>query len=514
MLRKCGLFVLSFAVLSTSLSVFFSGVSRAASPYDSTLVTTDSVVLDRSNYYGSTCSPRDITLNWASGLTNGFSGETVRPFDDGGTRQSDAEATRASFLNAINSSTGSWGVFTQKIAGGSSYSNGFNTSISVVWNEHGNLRVGFEGTSGDENAYVTNYTGSATITYYNGNWGGSQNCDLMMTGWLESSPTTYHLPISRPADSYIGYGRPQVLFMTPNTETTYPTGYAGEFVPNSPGSASVFPDIDYEVVGKTIKFKYNGNNVPFTPCSANWMITKTNYQPDNFEDNTFLGTLEDAWGGWQDLTGASSVNDSNNHVLDFRYKKSVTEQQTYTVDDYGNYYITLGLNTHWEGAPRLDCGDSGNKDDFGYDVRIKVVAIKIDGTTYAGTTDGVECGAGGGFCNGYANQNDKNPILKAFESLTNIQTFGLQAFLLAPINFVASLPSMANTCSPISFPLFGSSIQLQCLKPLYYSWSSTVMTIYTTLINAVVVYAVATKIFETIRNVSAPDKDRIEVVKL
>ena len=297
----------------------------------------------------------------------------------------------------------------------------------------------------------------------------------------------------------------------------YSTDYidsGGTTYGGTPQKTKVFPDIDYEVVGKTIKFKYNGQNVPFTPCSANWMITKTNYQPDDFQSNTFLGTLEDAWDGWRDLTGASGANDSNNHVLDFRYKKSVSDQQTYTVDEYGNYYIALGLNTHWEGAPRLDCGDSGDSDNFNYDVKLKVVALKIDGTTYSGTTQGSECGAAGGFCDGFAGANGTNPILKAFQTLTNIQTFGLQAFLLAPINFVASLPSMANTCSPISFPLFGSNIQLQCLKPLYYSWSSTVMTIYTTLINAVVVYAVATKIFETIRNVSAPDKDRIEVVKL
>lgn len=495
MFRKCGLYLLSFAVLSTSLSVLFSGVSSAASAYDDHYHKITTAPIQKQNYYGTTCSAVDVSTDFASRILSGeYNGSTEQ-----------RNSMRTSFQNALDN--GRWGVSVRQNFEGP---NGWYTFAQVYWTENASLSLNWDiypqgvvaTGSGVKSASLGMILSDCNIYAYN----FDTSAGIVSNG--EKVDTTL------PYNEVSTWRASNTLLNIDDANRNIPFGYEGESISNGTIKTKVLPDIDYEVVGKTIKFKYNGQNVPFTPCSANWMITKTNYQPDDFQSNTFLGTLEDAWDGWQDLTGASGANDSNNHVLDFRYKKSVSDQQTYTVDEYGNYYIALGLNTHWEGAPRLDCGDSGDSDNFNYDVKLKVVALKIDGTTYSGTTEGSECGAAGNFCDGFAGANGTNPILKAFQTLTNIQTFGLQAFLLAPINFVASLPSMANTCSPISFPLFGSSIQLQCLKPLYYSWSSTVMTIYTTLINAVVVYAVATKIFETIRNVSAPDKDRIEVVKL
>lgn len=121
-----------------------------------------------------------------------------------------------------------------------------------------------------------------------------------------------------------------------------------------------------------------------------------------------------------------------------------------------------------------------------------------------------------GICNSEKNNTKAdNQWWKLFNSLDAINTHGLQRFFLAPVTFFQTLPSKMNSCTPITIPFIqGKSFQLECLKDRYWEWSPVVMTIYTTVINALVAYAVATRVFSLIKDMSTPQKDGIEVAKL
>jgi hypothetical protein len=139
----------------------------------------------------------------------------------------------------------------------------------------------------------------------------------------------------------------------------------------------------------------------------------------------------------------------------------------------------------------------------------------VDGSTFSFNTDNDTCDANG-VCT--TNQPDTgNPIVKLLNSLT-IDSYGLQSIINAPLGFLASLPGISNeTCQPIqmTLPFLNGNISYPCLTTsVYQPHFPALLTIWQTIMTALVAYWIGIKLFATVKNVNSPDNDRIEVVDL
>lgn len=358
MLRKCGLYLLSFAVLSTSLSVFFSDVSSAVGQYDAKYVQTNSVGIQTSG-----CEFQDFTNNYLDPLIN----------------DSNNTAPITSYLNAQNGN-GRWGV--------SSWSNGY----TIFWTEDDSLY--FDWTS-DSSYLLAKGNNLHTIDIVNDKfYHGGNSCDPVGSWYATNGPYAYVSSVDQSIKSLFVY----------SDYKNYPPDYDGPEIPDSPngGKSTVYPDIDYTVQDKLVSVKYK-DTLPFKPCSMNYLFASSDRRSVDFGD-TWIETLSNGWGEIfkGDLTLDAWRNDAGKDFdvtkTEFMYKKSTSSEVTYTANDYGSVVLMVGGNTHWEGAPRLDCGDSGDESDFSYEIVPRVININIDGSSYAGTSSGADCSLDGRWC--------------------------------------------------------------------------------------------------------------------
>lgn len=120
--------------------------------------------------------------------------------------------------------------------------------------------------------------------------------------------------------------------------------------------------------------------------------------------------------------------------------------------------------------------------------------------------------SGSELCNPF--KSEHSDTWNIFNSLDNINTFGLTAFITAPLNFIGTLPDKVNTCEPIEFAWLNDTITLTCMRDRYQEWSPTVFAIWQTVVSAVVAFGVSYALFRNIKDMNSPDKDGIEVAKL
>jgi hypothetical protein len=282
----------------------------------------------------------------------------------------------------------------------------------------------------------------------------SNSISTLGTGIFTVSGVTYIALAQKPDVSI----NPTRHFLFINGDITYPSGYVGIVIPDIVNAPT-----NTVGVGFTPSFKYNVDDLDFTiqditldNMVSEFNITDCYFQiPNNQEGDSFS---------------------------EYEYDCATKPEVTHTFTGYASYNIIQRMYSR--------------DDDKWYDT---TRVITVDGSTFAGTVN---------------DPTTTNAVTRLLGSLDNIETFGLQQFFLAPINFYATLPALAENCSPISIPLMGQNISLQCMKPLYYNWSTSIMTIYTTVLTAGIAYLVASNIFRTIKNINSPDKDGIEVAKL
>ena len=133
-------------------------------------------------------------------------------------------------------------------------------------------------------------------------------------------------------------------------------------------------------------------------------------------------------------------------------------------------------------------------------------------TTFTGTTTGCE----GQVCNIFQTD-ESEKMWNMFEKLgLGHDEFGLGAAVTAPLTFIASLPSKASNCTPISLTLtYGNrQIILPCMTSIYQTHFGLIFSLFQTIMLGLFGYYAAVKVYGNIKQMKDPDDDRIEVVKL
>lgn len=268
-------------------------------------------------------------------------------------------------------------------------------------------------------------------------------------------------------------GRRQSPAFANTFPVTYPDGYDGQTLPNS-NSVGFVPQYVYTVdTTGLLRLSYSGNASVNLDGTASYRLTK----------------LDDNWSGTP-------------QQLDYRTEKPFW-QSKYVFDKLPNsgYYRVV-----------VEYSASGNEITAppGFDTVEKVTfEIYWNGKDFINSNNTGGCERN--VCN---NTNEGTPLEKAFRSI-QVDTFQLTNFVMAPLNFYASLPSYFNACTPIYFTLFNKGIELPCLGQTYRESSlSFAVTMYQVVVNALVCYFIAMNIFRMIKQVNSPKHDGIEVAKL
>lgn len=274
-------------------------------------------------------------------------------------------------------------------------------------------------------------------------------------------------------------------FVFSNYDVIYPPEYEGATIPDSVNIPNpednqewLYPNYQYSITNSVLKIKYL-NNLPHFLTGENDIVV------EKWTDN---------WGENDQLIESRNVNPAGWTDEDFTLSS-------------GGYYLVRIDHSQQLDSPPWDSGDNEK-----YYIAQRYIRINWDGTSnITGST--ADC-SGNEICGDKPAGQDDNRIWNLFNSLGDINTFGLQSFIMSPINFLQDLPDMVDNCSPISFPLFGSSVTLPCMKSMYWDWSATIMNMYTIIINGTVAYVVALNIFRHVKDINSPHKDGIQVANL
>lgn len=470
--RKCGLFVLLFVVLSTSLSVFFSDVSRAASVYDDLYKTTPDLKLGVNNYGGNTCDIIDHTQDWYTAAL----GATSSGFD-----------WKSSLQAAVNGN-GRWGVsqVTNYYNGGQAY------YYSIYWTEDDSLSLNWT-----ENYVQTQTPAHSVLIRTQLQQEGSGDCDNLVSIYNGQSS----LPVSNNVTDNGGFAvnYTNLFFNADESKLNYPPGYEGIPIVTSLGDDRqiIKPDFKYIVNDKSLSLTdYNKKLPDFTPD----------------EGYTFNG-YEVEWSLFKCDVSANSPSTCLNPILANHQILPQSSTYQYSVDEYHTYMIEAQYLVQqcyrypsYPATPDYCFYVDLNTEFDDYRFLPTSVSLDIDGSVIIGDTTQDDCDE-----SGYCKPKKGNDLYEYFNGREN---FGLTAILLAPILFYQQLPSLAESCTPINFSWFGRPVSLPCIGNSMQIWSPTVFGIYQAVVNAFVAYYVALGIFRTIKTVNDPKEDRIEVTTL
>lgn len=258
----------------------------------------------------------------------------------------------------------------------------------------------------------------------------------------------------------IGYYEAFYIFILASDNIVYPPGYDGAILPdtwNPEGSNS-------DLIGKwqpSFKISWNDKQVTLTDTTPVEKLEEFNIDSCSWQATD---------SNWDDLVLTGEITDCSIHtpwVIDVPTYENYSFTLTY-LDTDGIMYIASSVVT-------ID-GGSGNDsiNDIFYSTLIGKVFEKHMATDY-----------------------------------------GLQKFILAPIEFVASLPSRTDNCQSISLPILNTTTPLKCVSPmLKQSFLSGVIPIYLTVLYAVTTYWVAVKSMGVIKDSTNPLHDKIDVLKL
>lgn len=258
-----------------------------------------------------------------------------------------------------------------------------------------------------------------------------------------------------------------------NMTANYPAGYEGEPLPNE------YPPDPFYEHKPNITWSVNDKNVIVYSDSAKNTAVLDEYQIYWFISNTTTDMVQPSEPFA--LSGCTPPDYNNNFTVPIHFDYSVQA-----------YYADQDCNI-------LQEDNEGNR------LTDNMVVLTIDGSTFDGSTTDHEAIIG---------EIEENAIVKAIRQFRP-NDGGLAGLIYAPIEAVATLPTIVGSCSPITLPLLGENIQLQCIRPTIQA--SPMGGVYTTIsiiITGIVTWWVAWRTFSTIKNIQDPQDDRVEVLKL
>lgn len=417
MIRKCGLFVLSLAVLSSSFSVFFSDVSNAASAYDDLYHTTDNVSVGAYDYYGANCSPTDLSFNFSEYIL-----DTAKYHSSVST--ANREAYRDSFLQALD--TGRWSVSENRVYmrdAGVTYPDRYHSTVTISWTEDDSLYLNW---TADAQSLQVRGTGikHVNIVTQRVQYGGSSCNPVTRLGEGGIGiVSTRQQPEDIQSTTTNLITATNLLAYIDEDKINYPTDYEGELIRDS-----FLPPIEYD-----ISYEYDVHDK-----LGVFQSTTSNEQFDDFDKLTscyFQVELE-----------LSNVYD----VIEFDCKTKPAVR--YEFQEYGLYHVILF---------------------YSYDGTLYNSSIGEPLDVDGGSFSGVVCDAGG-TC-----KKDKNSLEEYFADRQDVGVTAIIlapimfyrdlpsfATTCSPISF--NLMGMA-----ISLPCLGS--QMQSWSPFIYGLYQTVV---------------------------------------
>lgn len=436
-------------------SFLLGNTTHAASIYDDTYQLTDRVLVRNDISGGSlACNnqPVDISQDWSSYILDEDKWVTANNQANG------AEDVRDSFKNAINN--GRWGVSTyyENIGvSGDVIANIYwteDTSLQLTWQDAGSFTRIFA-TSQTSDVYVT------SIICADANGQGDRPFARMGSLYTNQDVFNWSVVSNSQCDFVARRGVCNYLVYTdyPN----YPTGYDGIEIRQA--EVNPCPDGNCVSGGKwqpSFDIAWNDLDITLTDKTPLDKIDEYNI------DRCYWGVFD---GNWDDLnlTGEYPCDDHT--------------PVEYTLPTYESYQINLNYYDSENGI-----------------LYTAEYLVNIDGGS------------------GSDSINDpfySTAIGRVFKKHMD-SDYGLEKFFLAPINFVASLPSKVGHCTPINYTLMGEHVQLNCLSQT--AWNrptlSTIVNFYQVIMLATVTFFVATGVYGVIKSATNPLDDKIDVLRL
>lgn len=447
-------FLATLAIFLIVLSSVFYEVSNAsaASPFDTTYKSVDSMILNDGGACSPALTPTDITTDWSQFITNSDNWNDPN--------NTTLQAMRTSFLKAVDS--GRWGVSI----------NQSQTSAYVFWTEDTSLALNWSADSSTRTigAYSTTDSGVHTVSI-------SQLCSFGLNkfGIMSFNYYTFHN-----IDGFYDVAKEDLagtriinnLFIYTDFPN-YPDGYEGVIIPDSYAPPiQTDPLIDWWLTDKLVFNARYLDNLGIANTSWTWKIFSAD---DNFQ-----------------ITGDPIYTSDEIQGINMF---------TYTFAEKGKYIARASFHVPAPGLPPPS------------EVRTSIdIQLNVDGYYQRGGTnhcqDGI-CTVPVIDCKILPSIVDR--LNCKVEQM--ISDHGLSAVVTAPLAFLTNL---ANTsCSPITLPLpTGNGITLECLSPLYRAHAPALLAIWQTVITGSVAYLVAINTFARIKGISNPKDDSIEVYKL
>ena len=452
------LLILSSVLLSVSSSaLFFINYASAASPYDTTIKLTDELLLAGVGPYPDT----NFSNDWYSQAL-----EAVENRCNAGT--SAACITLTNLQNIItNDGSTAWAVFVNKDTPADYFQIVFTlqnpTSRWINNNE-------FQGGSNSGTTYRTGYF-------------------RLNDSGVETDKGLEYVVSGSASGQYIGLSAsfsPQKIFLS-NFPVTYPSGYEGQQIPDSfspPEQQTIYPDYSWSV-----EKDENGNGILRVQYMENLphFLTGTSY--------LVVDKMTEKWAAL------------DSQITSLSYQPAGWADWSVNLGDQPLYFMfRVDHNQQLDNPPWVD--------DIDYTIGQVYYQIYWDGQKayLAGTTIGCD----GTVCNQFETEEQPiNSILGNLSSLLQINLdTGLTNIVIAPIEFIKTLPT--KTCSPINAPLpfIGGTLSLPCLKPIYDQYAAPIVLMWQVILTSLVSFSVATKVFAKLRETYNPRQNRIEVTNL
>lgn len=459
---------IAIIAIATFFTLYGTNVTKAASAYDNHYQLADEVVIDDDSAVGSAqCDPISYQIqNFASPL---LSEERWSELQNSYKANDYAyiKTLRSSFISSFEN--GDWLAYLRD------GSNGRKT-LKVAWSQTSNIELYWtEYGVGARTADNTDTINSVEFGIQeSGQTGGYTACNLTIstssilsdgTLWPSAAVNTY---ISTPDGS-------TKSIITNVTHYNYPAGYQGRNIrAEIKTPTALTPDYGWQInEAGDLKITYL-KNLPYFLTGTNYVvIDKMNEKWNGIDSNLTTLTVQPA--GWLD--------------------------ETHTLPSGAGYYMI-----RVDHDQQLDSPPWPDQDVEPYTINQRWIQVYWDGENAAsGTTVGCS-----GICNDFT-ENDPG-----FGKGAEFDQYGLQSMLLAPIEFIAKLPALGQSCTPITGQLgWIGSMTIPCLKEtVYQPHFGAMLALYQTVITGLTAYWVSIKILGTIKDMQSPDKDRIEVAQL
>lgn len=337
----------SLATLSLALSLLTSLPANAyntVGDYSDDYQTVDHIQIGASNYYGYTCEPQDLSLDWSQYILDETKWYNINDPAN--------QTMRTSFQNALDH--GSWGV--TQLTGFQSATSGYQHMVYVYWREDRNVPITFDGA----NSVIATQSNGVLISNRNIHFGNGGCEGIISAPQLGNNTYTVSNDLApftfTPTTAAESYGQANLFA---NYPVEYPAGYTGLAVKDSyqaPQIDTISPEIEYTVNNKKVTLKYK-DNIQHQSCPVmNWSYSK---QPDPT-------------------------------ALDSQFDKDPDDPYEVEVAEYGKHIFIADLHVPTPCAP------------FPADPQVvpMLLTLDIDGSSFTGSTADLVCTPNGTDYNG------------------------------------------------------------------------------------------------------------------